>query len=103
MEHIVELNTIQEFLQDAVEGNLPTGSHPRNLALPEDYLTAMNTAMLTGPPRPAGGGRQSRIPLHRIMIAFGSGRNNQDFVVLFNLLNGLKSRVRAHFLHGQDV
>ncbi|KAJ5109934.1 hypothetical protein N7532_002579 [Penicillium argentinense] len=93
VEHIVELNTIQNFLQDAVDGVLLTGNNPRNLELPSDYVETLNTQMLIQPPPVAGGGRVTRVPLRRIMIALGSGRNNQDFVVLLSALNGVNSRI----------
>jgi hypothetical protein len=100
VEHIVELNTIQNFLQDTADSVLPTGNNPRNLELPSDYAKALNKQMLIQPPPVAGGRRVTRIPLRRIMIALSSGRNNQDFVVLLSALNGLRSRVRAQSFPG---
>lgn len=92
MEHLLELNTIQEFLDDAAEGTLPSAAHPRNLPLPDAYVEALNTPMLLDAP-PMAGGRASATPLRRNMNALGSNRNDQDFIVLILALNGLKSRV----------
>ncbi|KAI2789668.1 hypothetical protein POX_d05163 [Penicillium oxalicum] len=92
VEHSVELNTIQMFLRDASRGTLPTTAHPRNLPLPDDYTQALNTPMLLNAP-PMAGGQASSTPLVRMMNALGSRRNGQDFLVLIQALNGLKSRM----------
>ena len=66
VEHIIELNTVQIFLQDAIDSVLSTESNPRNLKLPSDYVEAFNTHMFIQPPLVVGGWRVTHVPLRRI-------------------------------------
>ncbi|KAL2695054.1 hypothetical protein AAEP93_004177 [Penicillium crustosum] len=91
-EYYIELNTIQGFLRNGYAGRLSTGGQPRNSALPRPFLEALNTPMLRVAP-PMAGGEASSTPLVRVMNALGSRSNEQNFMVLLQGLNLIKSRM----------
>ncbi|KAL4966223.1 uncharacterized protein BDV14DRAFT_199024 [Aspergillus stella-maris] len=99
IEHIPELQTFPDFLEQSSVGSLPSDdlSEDQRPAPSSDYTTLSEdfiTRGLMGPiltnPGPMAGGRQSRVPIDRIMNAFGTTSNDAGFVFLDETLNTMK-------------
>ncbi|KAL4740418.1 hypothetical protein BDV11DRAFT_214414 [Aspergillus similis] len=102
-EHILELQIIAQFLQHATWGRLVDGSQanfnpiPCELFIPRtrggagilgntNYMNMLDFPLFTGDidnPEPAA----------RLMNALGSKSNNENFYLLENVVNGMKSRI----------
>jgi hypothetical protein len=93
VEHVPELRTVADFIQDAHNGALRSGSAPVYPSLSANFIRqGLDAPILRNPP-PMRGGAQSDRPIVRMMNALGSTRNDGGFVLFDGELNQVKKRV----------
>jgi hypothetical protein len=93
VEHVPELQTVADFVRDAHNGVVPSGSAPVYPPLSADFIRqGLDAPILRNPP-PMRGGAQSDRPIVRMMNALGSTSNDRGFVLLDGELNQVKKRV----------
>jgi hypothetical protein len=80
VEHILEMNMMPRFFDDALRGRLTSGAMmivgPISASF---FVQGLRTLLVNLPPM--AGGQNSNLPIDRIMNALGSVSNDQNFVL----------------------
>ncbi|KFY80222.1 hypothetical protein V499_00896 [Pseudogymnoascus sp. VKM F-103] len=102
-EHIVEGNTPQNFFSDRHHGLLRSRQAsrfaPQISAFWTDWLNSSwmtNTVALSGSLNP-------RVPVHRLMESLGSRRNTENFLILLQVINQMKSTIWQRGNKEEDI
>jgi hypothetical protein len=104
-EHIVEIQLIGQFFEDATRGSLVSGNTPNFQRVDCGAFTSTRgnniinskTALKGVPAQPAGQSK-SAVPIRRIMAALGNNKNQANFYLLQQEINGMKGRVSRAFI-----
>lgn len=104
-EHIVEIQLIGQFFEHATKGSLLSGNTPNFQRVDCGAFTSTQgnnyinsrTALKGVAARPAGQST-SAIPIRRIMAALGNNKNQANFYLLQQEINGMKGRVSRAFI-----
>jgi hypothetical protein len=87
VEYVPELQTVADFIRDAYNGVVPSGSALVYPPLSADFIRqGLDAPILRNPP-PMRGGAQSDQPIVWMMNALGSTSNDRGFVLLNSELN----------------
>lgn len=102
VEHVPELQTVPDFVEDSSSGQLPSDKLPEHQlpAVGPEYtrlsqrfiMDGLGNPILTNPPHMLGG-KESDVPIRRMMNAVGSTRNDAGFVLFDAKLNLYKKLV----------